>query len=1470
MRDDLSDETLALFGAWPLLPIRGDALARVAHRGAVFVAPDEAEATMDLDRMNARGTPRPHPLTPGSVASDDDDDSFQDEAGDSQGEATEGPERDPRASDVGILVGDPSSESSPRGAAAFDFFGGAPGAAAARNDASSPSSPSSSSSDPLAAYWRRISPALVAARAPVLDARAGGPGAVEAVRSADPDPRDARLRTAADVACWKLGRCRDAFSSFAGGTTTGHAADSNASSPPNNASSTLLLPPESFTHVPPAKMDVLFDLFASQHFSSGFAATGEGVAILKSIAMFATTEGARVAIDRGEFATCPPDLAFADALRGFDGLLAHDRDRREFYAALGVAELSDADALSRFVVPNLKNMGAAGRVAALTYVERHWAKLRNDEALKDALGDAAFVETDDGDGGLARPRDVYDPEVALLARTFADAPGSFPVGRWRGDAWLTILRACGMRSSVDADVFRTCATRVAARAMRAGVAFPTPTNEGVERRYPPIPIYMGGSSVGEEENRRGGRGGVEEGLQRGTRRDENTDDVFEIMAAGSALAAHFAQHCSALYSSALCDALAGVPFVPAQFGVPGAPRVDRCNVLASYADALAPDAWATGFMARPALPEAHVPPSFARHALRLKPTPSPATVVDHLVALGAPAREGGRSRVFERWGADDPGGEGDDDDPAAAAVSVALAALAPALENGTLDDSAVARLRHSRFVPVARGALSASPARLFLRADAAFAPLALELPAALAERAATVRALGARDEATPRDAAEILRDARRRSAGKPLGPNEVRAAVALLKRATEGAEGDGYAAFATGAAGSRKDGAPIDRSRKDGPLLSDDLPAPDSRGRLVPARTLAHARGASPSLLRRLDPRKVPTAHPLLAAEAWVERAGIRAVKDAVREARWCETEAARRETSDETPPGEPLLDAFDAPAESKEDESATAPETRDSDQRLMDRDSDPQDSDLDASDSSSLPSHEGGASWPEAESFAGTLRSVAFADALARCVGVSRASAKRRLAARLRDASRRLVVVPNLRTHLVAATTAPGGATVDVTLGGPRRAYAFHCRETRRAFLSPPPVVGAPAAPLVAPAIARAAGLDDAHVPALAALLATPAEALGAVAEAIAPVGAEGGAEEDGEEGEDEDGEEGEDKDDVVGFGGDDARKRAAAEPGAVVTRADAARLRAAPLRPLTAGEIVAVRVRDGGSGSGFESETDWSETDARAKAAAAAERRAAASAEGAAAAPARPERFAYARVVEGARPAPGAAIARVTLETAPGRRESAVTADVFTFGLAAEEDDDEEEDDSREENEENEEKEEEEENEENEGDADVAATRSSSSRSRSFGPSPESLARAARDLLTAAGAPPTLEQTSMLAAHQRLRAALASTRDDAAEAEARAKRASDAASDAAKTLLCPITQTAMSDPVVALDGHTYERRAIEQWFARGRLTSPVTNLRLPSVALVPNHALKSAADALHEATEPPRRPKKDDGGAI
>jgi hypothetical protein len=57
---------------------------------------------------------------------------------------------------------------------------------------------------------------------------------------------------------------------------------------------------------------------------------------------------------------------------------------------------------------------------------------------------------------------------------------------------------------------------------------------------------------------------------------------------------------------------------------------------------------------------------------------------------------------------------------------------------------------------------------------------------------------------------------------------------------------------------------------------------------------------------------------------------------------------------------------------------------------------------------------------------------------------------------------------------------------------------------------------------------------------------------------------------------------------------------------------------------------------------------------------------------------------------------------------------------------------------------------------------------------------------------------------------------------------------------------LVCPITFELMKDPVIASDGHTYERCAIEQWFERAR-TSPVTNEPVPDVCLLPNHMAKS-----------------------
>lgn len=65
----------------------------------------------------------------------------------------------------------------------------------------------------------------------------------------------------------------------------------------------------------------------------------------------------------------------------------------------------------------------------------------------------------------------------------------------------------------------------------------------------------------------------------------------------------------------------------------------------------------------------------------------------------------------------------------------------------------------------------------------------------------------------------------------------------------------------------------------------------------------------------------------------------------------------------------------------------------------------------------------------------------------------------------------------------------------------------------------------------------------------------------------------------------------------------------------------------------------------------------------------------------------------------------------------------------------------------------------------------------------------------------------------------------------------------------------LCPITQQVMEDPVSASDGHTYERKAIETWFQH-HLTSPLTNQRLNSKDLHPNHfAKKMIRNALEKS---------------
>ena len=67
---------------------------------------------------------------------------------------------------------------------------------------------------------------------------------------------------------------------------------------------------------------------------------------------------------------------------------------------------------------------------------------------------------------------------------------------------------------------------------------------------------------------------------------------------------------------------------------------------------------------------------------------------------------------------------------------------------------------------------------------------------------------------------------------------------------------------------------------------------------------------------------------------------------------------------------------------------------------------------------------------------------------------------------------------------------------------------------------------------------------------------------------------------------------------------------------------------------------------------------------------------------------------------------------------------------------------------------------------------------------------------------------------------------------------------------------LTCPITHEMMKCPVITADGQTYEKNAIERWFAYGRPTSPLTN-ELLDTTLESNIVLEQVINEFEERKE-------------
>jgi hypothetical protein len=64
-------------------------------------------------------------------------------------------------------------------------------------------------------------------------------------------------------------------------------------------------------------------------------------------------------------------------------------------------------------------------------------------------------------------------------------------------------------------------------------------------------------------------------------------------------------------------------------------------------------------------------------------------------------------------------------------------------------------------------------------------------------------------------------------------------------------------------------------------------------------------------------------------------------------------------------------------------------------------------------------------------------------------------------------------------------------------------------------------------------------------------------------------------------------------------------------------------------------------------------------------------------------------------------------------------------------------------------------------------------------------------------------------------------------------------------------KNLICPLTQEIFFEPYMTCDGHSYERKAIEEWLKNSDI-SPATNLKLQSKDLIPNLMVKKMVSEL------------------
>merc|ERR1711951_199398 len=109
--------------------------------------------------------------------------------------------------------------------------------------------------------------------------------------------------------------------------------------------------------------------------------------------------------------------------------------------------------------------------------------------------------------------------------------------------------------------------------------------------------------------------------------------------------------------------------------------------------------------------------------------------------------------------------------------------------------------------------------------------------------------------------------------------------------------------------------------------------------------------------------------------------------------------------------------------------------------------------------------------------------------------------------------------------------------------------------------------------------------------------------------------------------------------------------------------------------------------------------------------------------------------------------------------------------------------------------------------------------------------------------------------EHSQRKALEKKLIAAQKETERMRMQLEMEQKANADVDRDIPEAFLCPITHRVIQDPVIAFDGRSYEREAIEKYL-RKHNKSPVTEAEAITTMVFPNHDLRSRIIAFIEVS--------------